>query len=76
MAQGSIHKKDSSNTETNVDNPDKYEDDNDSKRILFEQEDIVDYKGRLLVQQPDYDQIINAELHFHYEKAKCPSAKW
>ena len=40
----------------------KYEDDEQQEQPTLEVEDIVDSTGKLINQQPAYDQIINAEV--------------
>ena len=40
----------------------KYEDHEQQERPILEVEDIVDSTGKLINQQPAYDQIINAEV--------------
>ena len=48
----------------------KYEDDEQQEQLTLEVEDIVDSTGKLINQQPAYDQIINAEL-----KSNCNLVK-
>ena len=40
----------------------KYEDHEQQEQPTLEVEDIVDSTGKLIIQQPAYDQIINAEV--------------
>ena len=40
----------------------KYEDNEQQEQPTLEVEDIVDSTGKLINQQPAYDQIINAEV--------------
>ena len=46
----------------------KYEDHEQQEQPTLEVEDIVDSTGKLINQQPAYDQIINAEAQYNLEK--------
>jgi hypothetical protein len=46
----------------------EYADEDESARVIPETEDSVDSRGRLIDQQPAYDQLINAEVQLQHEE--------
>jgi hypothetical protein len=57
--------------ETSEDTFEEYWDNDEEQRVIPDVEDTVDGNGRLINQQPLYDQIINAEVQLQQDNQLC-----